>query len=542
MRRNTAVIGLLIVAAGVATAMLRGCGEHAPSPPPPLIVSIGINEPQSLLPPNTIQSYGQQVLHALFTPLVEFDSQTRAVELAAAAITSRDNQTWTIRLREGWSFHNGEPVTADSYIDAWNAGAWGPNKYFGNSFFDKIDGYEALNPRAAGQAPAATRLRGLVRIDALTFEVRLKAPYANFKSMLGHNVFLPMPRAAFSDVARNAVDPAYAEAPIGQGPFRMQGRWQHDQAIRTTRFAGYAGARLPQVDGVEFRIYQNLTTQYQDLLAGQLDVVPLLPMERIAQAQAELGARFRSSRAPRITLLVMPSFEPRLRKVEIRRALSMALDRAQIARVLYADTQQPLQSMVPPLPGWRAGACGPSCEFRPDEARALFNAAGGASVMKQIEISYGADSGQKDVITAVCNQWRATLGVACVENPLSKFSYLVEKARNREPLGLYRLGMSPDYPAFESFLEPLFASSGAYNLSGYGNPQVDRWIAAGHRAATPAAALQLYQQAEDQVLQDLPAIPLLYTFQRFAHSARIAKVEVDVLGRVDLQGLTAAAK
>ena len=53
---------------------------------------------------------------------------------------------WTIKLKPGWTFHNGEPVTADSYINAWNAGAWGTNAHDGNYFFDKIAGYADLNP------------------------------------------------------------------------------------------------------------------------------------------------------------------------------------------------------------------------------------------------------------------------------------------------------------------------------------------------------------------------------------------------------------
>src|SRR5262249_29141171 len=154
----------------------------------------------------------------------------------------------TIRLKAGWTFHNGEPVTADSYIDAWNAGAWGPNAHDGNYFFTKILGYDEMNPPDAKQAPTAKKLRGLVKKDELTFEVTLKDPYVNFKSMLGYTVFFPLPKAAFTDVANNQLDEEkFQKAPIGQGAFRMQGEWQHDQLIQVVRNEAYAGPVKPQI-------------------------------------------------------------------------------------------------------------------------------------------------------------------------------------------------------------------------------------------------------------------------------------------------------
>ena len=84
---------------------------------------------------------------------MDYDEHYRPYEVAAKSITTTDNRVWTITLKDGWTFHNGEKVTADSYINAWNAGAWGPNAHDGNSFFDKIVGYADLNPRTPSRRP-----------------------------------------------------------------------------------------------------------------------------------------------------------------------------------------------------------------------------------------------------------------------------------------------------------------------------------------------------------------------------------------------------
>ena len=298
---------------------------------------------------------------------------------------------------------------ADAYVNAWNAGAYGPNAHDGNYFFEKIEGYADLNPANARQAPTAKKLSGLVTKDDLTFEVTLTAPYVNFKSMLGYTAFLPLPLAAFGNVAENTFAPAFEQAPIGQGPFRMKGVWQHDQRIETERHPAYAGPDPPRIAGVLFKIYQQQTTQYQDLLAGQLDVVVKIMPENVASARADLGDRYVQSPNSLFQFLAFPTFDPKFAKVEIRRAISMALDRDEITTTIFLNSERPARSFVSPVvPGYRPDTCGEACEFNPAKARALFEAHGGAAAVGgRIEIAYNVDGGHKPWIDAACHQIRA---------------------------------------------------------------------------------------------------------------------------------------
>jgi peptide/nickel transport system substrate-binding protein/oligopeptide transport system substrate-binding protein len=531
--------GLLALAA----ICITGCGSKQPAAEAAgIVVREGIAEPQSLIPASGNEEYSSVVLHALFAPLVEWNDQLQPEELAAESVTSTDNQVWTIKLKPGWTFHNGEPVTADAYINAWNAGAWGPNAQLGNYFFSKIAGYDELNPTDAKQQPKAKKLSGLVKKDDLTFEVHLKEPYVNFKSALGYTVFFPLPAAAFTDVANNQVDRAFQEAPIGQGPFRIKGRWQHDQLIELEANPDYAGPVKPHIAGIEFRIYQALTTQYQDLLAGQLDIVPALPLENMAGAQADLGERFVQTTGSTIQILAFPTFEKRFAKVEIRKAISMAIDRDEIARTIFANLQVPLRSFVAPLmPGYRENTCGEACEYNPQKAKALFESAGGAKeVGGRIEFAYNVDGGHKPWIDAACNQIRANLGVECVGNPQPKFADMLGKAKAKQPLGLFRLGWIADYPVLENYLGPLYATNGSSNYYGYSNPEFDRLLVAGDRAATPAEALQLYQQAEDIVARDLPVLPMRVMQNSYGISTRVANVKMDAFRRIKWLEVTAA--
>jgi ABC-type transport system substrate-binding protein len=111
-------------------------------------VSYQVAEPEHLFPTNSNESNGIAVLRALFSPLVQFDAETNEpFNLVAESITSTDGgQTWTVAIAPGWTFHNGEPVTAASFVNAWNYGADGANGQQNNSFYRNFVGYPELNP------------------------------------------------------------------------------------------------------------------------------------------------------------------------------------------------------------------------------------------------------------------------------------------------------------------------------------------------------------------------------------------------------------
>ena len=111
-------------------------------------VSTYIVDPEHLNPLTSNESEGIAVLRALFAPLVQFDPFTgQSFNLAAESVTSTDGgKTWIVTLRPGFTFHNGELVTAQSWVDAWSYGATGANGQQNNSFYRNFVGYDVLTP------------------------------------------------------------------------------------------------------------------------------------------------------------------------------------------------------------------------------------------------------------------------------------------------------------------------------------------------------------------------------------------------------------
>ncbi|MBF9128517.1 ABC transporter substrate-binding protein [Plantactinospora sp. S1510] len=537
----------LKMAVGATAIMLlaAGCGGGGDeTEAADAVISIGIGEPQHLIPSNATESNGAEVLAALFSPLVDFDADNKPYLVAAESVESTDNKVWTIKLKDGYTFHNGEKVGADNYINAWNHAAYGPNGNGGSYFLERVEGYKDLQskdpdgeegPKKAPD-PVAKTLTGLKKVDELTFTVTLSEPFSGWRSVMGYTTFYPLPAAAWQ--SEGVLKEDFEQAPIGNGPFKMKGKWEHDAKVEVEAYDAFPGDK-PKVGGVNYRIFQEQTAQYAELMGGGLDVVTQIPIENLASAPTDLGDRFKTSPNSVFQFVGFPTFQKEFEKVEVRKAISMAINREEITTSIFRGSQTPATSFVSPaVAGYRENSCGEACTYDPAKAKAAYEAAGGP---KQIKITYNADGGHKAWVDATCNQLKANLGVDCVGTGEPKFADLLTKVENKEPVGLIRLGWIMDYPLMENYLGPLYGTGGSSNYYGYSNPEFDNLVKQGSAAPTQEEAIKLWQQAEDILARDMPVIPLRLGQNVFGHSERVKNVEVDKFQKVEILKIEATS-
>ncbi len=537
----------IVVRATVATAavalLATGCTQKGASDTGNTneTISISIAEPEHLVPGNVNETSGSEVLNAIYEGLVDFDAQNKPVMAAAQSITSDDRKVWTVKLKSGRTFHNGEPVNADAYLRAWNYTAFGPNGLNNNYFFDLmgVEGYKDLNPvdpdgeKGAQKAPEpkAKAMTGLAKVDDLTFTATLAAPFADFPAVMGYTAFYPMPAAAFEADGTTLKKDAEA-APIGNGPFKIKGTWQHDSKIEVERWDGYAGTK-PKIAGVTFKIYQNQDAAYADLLAGQLDIIDSIPTGSLASAPTDLGNRYIQKSSSTFQFVAFPTYDPAYAKPEVRRAVSMAIDRDEIIKSVFKNSQRSADAFVSPVvAGYRPGACGEACKFDAAKAKELYDANGGPKTLK---ISYNADGGHKDWIEATCNQLKTNLGLtSCVGTPEPKFADMLTKLKAKQNIGMFRLGWVMDYPSMGNYLGPLYTTNGSSNNYGYSNAEFDKLVHEGDTAASPQEAIAKYQAAEDILVKDMPVIPLRFGADNVGISPRIKNFDLDAFSRTVL--------
>ncbi len=523
--RKTPVWIALILALGLVAAACGGGDDDttAGETPGPTSVepggdfSLQICEPEFLVPQNDNETCGGQVLQSLFTPLVQYDVETsEPANVVASDISTDDQTTWTITLNDGWTFHDGSPVNAQSFVDAWNWAANASNAAGNNYFFANIEGYDELNPTEGDADPEAT-LSGLEVVDDLTFTATLTAPFSQFALTVGYNAFYPLPPAFFEDPE------GFNEQPIGNGPYMMDGVWEHDQFIKVTKFPDYAGTP-GNADNIEFRIYSDPDVAYTDVQAGNLDIADV-PDAQIEQGRTDFGDAFIETPSSVFQYIGFPLSDERFQSPELRQAFSLAIDREAVIEAVFFNTRTPARSLISPVvAGSREDAC-QYCTFDPELAAQKLEEAGGWE--GPLKFWFNSDGGHETWVEAVSNMWRQNLGIQEIQFESSEFADYLGSLDAGDVDGPFRLGWVMDYPSPQNYLEPLHACEGSSNNTGYCNEEVDALIAEGNAAASIDEGIDSYLAAEDIILEDMPIIPTWFGLNQSVHSDRITNVQID---------------
>ncbi|WP_405978769.1 ABC transporter substrate-binding protein [Streptomyces sp. NBC_00158] len=498
-------------------------------------ITVVLGEPQHrLIGQDTAESEGSEVMNAVFSGLVKYDTKTNEPKLdVAESIESTDSKTWTIKVKDGFTFHNGEKVDAQSFVRAWNWGANQENVAEAMPFFAKIEGSDELAP-GKDKKPTAKELKGLKVVDEKTFTVTLKEPFSQFKTMLGYNAFFPLPKAFETMDSKK-----FGENPIGNGPFQMDGAWEHNKQIKVKRFDKYPAEGRAKLAGVTFKIYDNMDTAYNDLRADNIQIVDKLPISAMATVSQEFGDRYIYKPESAVGYIGLPleTNPEAFGKLEIRQAISMAIDRDTLTKTIFNGTRKPADDFISPIiPGYRKGALGEVGQYNPTKAKELFEKAGGVPGNK-IELGYNADGGHKEWIEAVANQLKANLGIEVTAKPYAKFGDMLDDLGAAKYKGAFRMAWSMDYPAAENYLRPVFSKVAIEQGSNYGhyrNDEFEKVMADADKATDAAEGLKLYQKADDIIIRDLPYIPVFTYMSSAAYSKSVKNVEVDAQGQMDL--------
>ena len=140
-------------AAMVVALATTACGGGADAGEGGAVLSSSWTDPQNPLEPaNTNEVQGGKVLSMIFRGLKQYDPKTgEAKNMVAERIETSDSQHFTVTLKDGWTFSDGEKVTAKSFVDAWNYGASLENNQKNAYFFSYIEGYDQVHPEQGKQ-------------------------------------------------------------------------------------------------------------------------------------------------------------------------------------------------------------------------------------------------------------------------------------------------------------------------------------------------------------------------------------------------------
>ena len=376
-------------------------------------------------------------------------------------------------------------MTAQSYVDAWNYAAYGPNAYILNFLFDKIEGYDALNPSTG--TPKTKELSGLKVVSDTEFTVKLTDPFSQFEYTLGFDAFDPLPKAFFQDPK------GFDEQPIGDGPYMMDGKWQHDQAVNLQRYPDYAGTP-GFADKITLAIYQG-DAAWLDFQAGNLDVTNV-GSDHLNEARKSYSDTLSEEPGASLLYLNLPLYDPQYQNPEVRQALSLALDRQAVMNAILVAETPATDFMPPSVTGYREGVC-QYCQYNVDLAKQKLADAGGFNGTLTLNF-YADDTTLEQAMEAVATQWKDNLGIDVKLNAIPQNTYFSGSSPiyQKKMTGPWWDGWTEDYPSIQDFLEPIYGANGGYNTSGYLNKQFDATLNQGNQQGLEEA-IPTYQQADD---------------------------------------------
>ncbi|MFD0327927.1 ABC transporter substrate-binding protein [Streptacidiphilus monticola] len=492
------------------------------------IVTAWWADPQNPLEPaNTNEVNGGAVLNMIMRGLMRYDPKTsKALNDLAESITSTDQQHWTVKIKSGTKFSDGTPVTAKSFVDAWNYGALLTNKQVNGSFFQYIDGYNDVAP--ASGAPKAKTMSGLKVVDDTTFTVKLSQKFSTWPQTLGYSAYYPLPASFFSNHSQ------WVNKPVGNGPYVISS-WTKSQQMQLRPSTSYDGPLKPKNGGINLKVYTDANAAYADLQSGTLDIDNNLSVSSLKTIQTDLNGRYLNQPAGIIQTMSFPLYQANWNTAGaklVRQGLSMAIDRPTITKTIFNNSRTPASDWTSPVlgdsGGFKEGLCGETCTYNPTKAKQLI-AQGGGIPGGQLTISYNADSDHKAWVDAVCNSINNVLGnnKACVGKPVGTFAQFRNQVVGKQETGAFRTGWQMDYPLIQDFLQPLYFTNASSNDAHYSNPQFDALVNKANATSDQAQAVSTFQDAERLLITDMPAIPLWYQNGLVGWSSKVSNVQLD---------------
>ena len=543
-RHTRKILAALLAASLMATVALGGCAPTATEPEAPEAsgptkggtMSFYIGEPAYIDPYNAQETEGMQITQAIFDSLTTFNDLDSSKVLPAAADSwesNADATVWTFKLNPNGKFADGTPVTAKDFVYAWNrivnpetinTATGKPDPSIISYHLGFIQGFDEV---AEGKG---TEMSGLKAIDDTTLEVTLSQSFADFEYVVAHPSLAPVPQA----LVENGVEYAdatvpYGEMPVGNGPFKMAEPWSHNQFVKVARNDNYVG-EAALLDGVEFRIFKDPETAYTEFEAGNLDFTQI-GEGKIKDAVAKYGESpdgYTVAPGEQVLLgaetstyyLILNNENEFLKNKDLRRAISLAVNRQAICDTVFEGTREPADSILPPaMAGYKQGAW-PDSKYDMEAAKQALVDAGfpGGEGLPTFKLSFNSGGGHEKIMELVQSDLTA-IGIKTEFESADFPVYLKQLDEGNHEIA--RFGWVADYPIAYNFHYALFDSNSGDNKALYKNPAVDKAIAEGQTITDSAARIAKYEEIDATIGADVPVAPLMFYKHHHVGSDRI---------------------
>lgn len=489
------------------------------------------NEPQSIDPQFSRTGPNQMTALHIFDRLVTTDKNVRMQPALAESWESVDPTTWLVHLRQGVTFHDGSPLTAEDVVYSLTRAPDVPNS-------------------PASFAGSVSEIEAMEIVDDHTIRFTSKSPSPLFVENIG-TVYI-VSKAATEGKANE--DFNSGAAAIGTGPYKFVS-WQPGDRLILERNEGYWGEK-PAYEKVTMRFISNDAARVAALLSGAVDLIDLVPPADLPSLRANADLKVYDTPTVRLIYLALnqqegapfitdldgkPLAENPFKDARVRKAVSLMIDRqAIIDRLLYGAGEAASQIVPEGVFGFNPDIAVPQADV--DQAKALLAEAGYPDGFG-ITIHSSNDRFSQDAeLAQVLGQFlaRGGLKVNGVETlPYSVYSK--EAGKNAYGAFVFSYGNSTGessrglLSAIHSYNKD--ADLGTLNRFRYSNPAFDTAVVEAAQIFDPAERESALQKAAAIAADDTAMVPLYFQALSWA-----SKKGIDFEARRDERTLAMGAK
>jgi len=500
-------------AAATTTVHPRQIGATAaPKPHWGGTINVAFAEDATTLDPQVCyDSVCWTAMNMLFTRLYDYYKNTNNLYAQAAAAMptiTNGGKTYTITLRQGMKFSNGQEVTAQDVVYS----------------FDRI-----LNPKT--QSPvmgfwsdvvgaskgAAGTVAGIKATGKYTLQIDLTAPNRAFIYVLA------MPQSSIIP-AGSASAANFAKNPIGSGPFTLQS-WQPGQAMIFKRNPDYYAYPLPYANEVYFHLDVNQNVSMLDLQKGTIDIlgdgIPESQFVSVVNNPANKPLLQERNLESTYFISLNTQMKPFNNK-DVRLAVMYALNRQYLLLLMHNQGEIANEMIPPGVSGYKAL---PTYKQSVAKAKQLLKAAGYPNGFSTTMYSWNTQPWTE--LDAAIAQQLAAVGIKVQIKAIAENAFFgLASTPKTAPMALNF--WIADFPEASDFFNALVscasAVKGGQNYAFYCNPAVDHDVQlalAAPAGATNPTAIKYYTMADQQLMADMPDVTLSHTTYTQIHSSRL---------------------
>lgn len=497
-------------------------------------------EPPTLDPGLATDSTSGSIIRNVFEGLTHNKDGEIKPGVAESWEESEDGLTWTFTLRQDSVWSNGDPVTANDFEFAWKRVLNPETASQYASILYPIAGAEEFNA-GEGEIDAV----GVKAVDDYTLEVTLNNPTPYFLELTSFYTYMPVHQATVeADATGWAADGG--ETYVTNGPFALEA-WNHNSDVVLVKNAEYWDAANVALETVNIQIIESEATANAEFQAGNLDYLgtPYGTISLDAIDMHRANDELKTVPYAAIYWYKLNTTDELMQNVNLRKALSLAIDRQGLIDNVIKGGQLPALGVVPPsIEGFEEDR-GYMQDAAFDEAKEYLAVAMeelGFSDPSEITINISINDSEAHSTIAQFIQagWATNLGINA-EIDSTEWQVYLDRL-NVLDYQVGRMGWIADYNDAISFLDMYRTAETGNNDTGWENEEFKNLIDQSASEEDPAARTQMLVDAEAIFMEEMPVIPVYYYTSNYVIQDGIENLVPDALGNVDLKDVVKTAE